>query len=87
MGFSREKFKLIIAIPVFISIIGLFLILKSTTLGNAAANNYLAKLGSMDTSKFLILVENYIAGFRIIGAIFLGLGSYFSLKYILKNLE
>lgn len=82
MNFSREKS--VIAIPAIISLIGLLLILNSTTIGAFMANNYLAKLGSMDTQQFLIVFEGYIASYRLVGAIFLGIGSFFSIKYILS---
>jgi hypothetical protein len=59
---------MIVALVIFV--VGLFLVLNSVNLGNAAANAYLqSQGGGMDTAQFLIVLQEHIQTYKWIGAI------------------
>lgn len=57
-------------------VVGAIIILASTGWGNDAANAYLRSQagGSMDTSTWLALMQNYIASYRQLGMVILAGG-------------
>ena len=56
-------------------IIGLFVLIQSTEIGNDTAGKFLSKNGgSMDTANFLIIKEGFINTYRYLGAILLLIG-------------
>ena len=64
-------------------VIGLFMIFNSVSWGIEAANKYLQSLGGgMDTSQFMIILQEYINMYRWSGSILSGIGGLGLVKTI-----
>lgn len=60
-----------------IAIVGLWILLKSTLWGIDSANDYLRSVGgSMDTSQFGCIQESFMASYRLLGSVLLGVGVF-----------
>lgn len=83
---KRSAFQVVFAI---LFVIGLFFVLKSVSWGSDSANAYLrAHGGSMDTTKFMVIFQEYISTYRIFGiilAIIGGFGLLRSIKFLEKD--
>jgi hypothetical protein len=56
-------------------IIGLFVLIQGTEIGNGSADRFLSNNGgSMDTASFLVIKEGFINTYRYLGAILLLVG-------------
>jgi len=57
-------------ISLILFVIGLFVLFKSVTWGQEAANSYLlSQGGGMDTTQFMVILQEYINTYRWIGGI------------------
>lgn len=63
------------AIPVVVAIIGLWLLVQSTSLGLGAAESMVSAATSMPTEQFLRLLDAQAAAYRLLGAVLLGAGA------------
>lgn len=64
-------------VSVIIAIVGAWILMKSTIWGLNSASEYLRSAGgSMDTSQFGILQESFMASYRLLGTVLLGLGGF-----------
>jgi hypothetical protein len=64
-----------------IAIIGLFVLIQSTEIGNGAATNLLIKNGGgMDTSNFIEIKRGYISTYRNLGSILLLISGFSALR-------
>ena len=73
-----------LAISVVVVLVGLYLLVQSTSIGLDAANAMLrANSGTMATEQFLRLIDAQTAAYRLLGGVLLGVGAaraLFSLK-------
>lgn len=68
-------------ISIIIAFIGLWLLLKSPNMGIDSADAFLRNIGGrMETSKYLIILESYVAAYRLTGVILLGTGCFCSIR-------
>jgi|GEM_PF-4302858 len=64
-------------------ILGLVFIGSSVTLGSSSANAFLQSYGgSMDTARFMIVYQEYINLYKLIGLISAGIGGFGFIKCI-----
>lgn len=84
-----RKTSLLKIVSVLVSIIGFYLLIKSPILGDDAANDYLREimLGSMDSQGFHIMKQSFIDAYRLVGAILLGVGSFYAFRFFSKSDE
>lgn len=84
-----RKSSLLKIISILVSIIGFYLLIKSPTLGDDAANEYVRvdMFGSMDTAGFHIMKQSFIDAYRLAGAILLGVGSFYAFRFFSKSDE
>lgn len=76
---SRDAFGLTIALVV--AVIGLVALLMSVAAGQVAADGALrAAGGSMDTARYLLLVQLNAEAVRVTGAVLLGVGTFVALR-------
>ena len=59
-----------------VAMIGLFLLLQSTRLGLASADDLLRAAGGMDQDRYLALLAASTETFRLLGAVLLGVGLF-----------
>ncbi len=72
---SSERLRIIISTAV--ALVGLWILVQSTTMGMGAANGYLrSQGGSMDTATFLAVAVSYMESYRWLGAILLAVGAF-----------
>jgi hypothetical protein len=62
------------ALALVVGAIGLFLLLQSTGLGLAAANDLLRAAGGMQEDRFLAILAAWTETYRLLGAVLLGVG-------------
>lgn len=68
-------------ISIVLSILGLLLIVKSTSFGMDATNDFVrSNGGSVDTAQYLQHFESFTASYRLIGGILLGVGLFQALR-------
>ncbi|WP_103106439.1 hypothetical protein [Brevibacillus reuszeri] len=84
-----KKSALLKIVSVLVSVIGFYLLIKSPTLGDDAASEYLrvVMFGSMDTAGFQIMKQSFIDAYRLAGAIMLGVGSFYAFRFFSKSDE
>jgi hypothetical protein len=82
---ANSKHVLVLLISILLTILGLVFLIRSSTIGFNAAEQFLANRGGMDTSQFNIIIVNYIEAYRWIGAILLAIGASTSIYTVLKN--
>jgi hypothetical protein len=63
-----------------IAIIGLIVLIQSTTIGDGAASKLLSKTGGMDTASFIEIKKGYISTYRNLGSILLLIGGLSALR-------
>lgn len=72
---AKMKTVIIRIVSLIFFIIGLFVLIQSTEIGNDSAGKFLSKNGgSMDAANFLVIKEGFIDTYRYLGAILLLVG-------------
>ncbi len=70
------------AASIIVALVGLLLVLQSTTMGMDAAGEVLrAHGGSMDLTSFQTVTGSYMASYRMLGGILLGIGVFRALQH------
>lgn len=68
-------------VAVLVALVGLWLVLQSTTLGLSTANSFLrSQGGNMDAANFRSVMEGAMASYRLLGAVLLGVGTFRALQ-------
>jgi len=77
---SNAKYYLTLLFAV-LTVVGIWMMVNSPSWGLNEAESYLANHGgSIDTSKFVVLMQSYQTTYRLLGAITFALGGFFFLK-------
>jgi hypothetical protein len=79
---KKIPYSLIIKLlSLIVSVIGLWLLLKSPEFGSNAANDYVSHVlfGKIETNQFNTLLQGYIDTYRTTGGILLGVGLFTAL--------
>ncbi|MBA2874821.1 hypothetical protein [Thermaerobacillus caldiproteolyticus] len=78
---SLKNINLVKIISFIISVIGLFLILKSPELGQSSASAWAREAGgSVKSDEWMQMLHAYTTSYRAVGIIFLSIGLFYVLK-------
>ena len=76
---NRSVYQVVFLI---LSFIGVIVMINSVSWGSGSANNYLISSGGMDTARFMVIFQEYINTYRIIGIILTVIGGLGFLRCI-----